>query len=427
MLPHRRITMRNSVGPLATIAIGFAVFVLYRHVTTAPVAAPLFLWAIVLSAYYGGPASGLVSAAIAIMFGAVNLSGPNRLFDFPPDNLVRFVVLAVVGVAIALTVGLLQRREARALRTERAARAAAEAASRESLTLRAALDEVDHGLVLLDADLRAVFINRAFRDLWKLPDDAAQRRPYFLDLLHHARDTGAYAVPPHELDAYVAQRMALVRAGDERPIDLRLADGQVTRFRGKVLPDGGRMLSYGNVTDLVNHAEEQEALATTDALTRAHNRRSFLALADSEWERFCRYDRCFSLLLADIDHFKAVNDRFGHDAGDAVLVRFADILRALKRESDVLARLGGEEFAVLMPETDRHQAVHFAERLCRAVADSEAKQPRITVSIGIAKAEIGVAGIADLMKRADLALYDAKRQGRNRVAVAQTGNGRQVA
>ena len=422
-----RITWRAAIGPLATTAVGIAVFVLYRHVTVAPGAAPLFLWAIVLSAYYGGPASGLVSAAIAVTFGAVNLSEPNQLFDFPPGNLVRFVILAVVGVSIALTVGLLHLREARALRTERAARAQAEAMSRESLTLRAALDEVDHGLVLLDADLRAVFINRAFRDLWRLPDAVALRRPHFLELLHHGRDTGAYAVPAHELDAYVAQRMALVRAGDEQPIDLRLSDGQVTRFRGKVLPDGGRMLSYGNVTDLVNHAEEQQALATTDALTRAHNRRSFLTLAEAEWERFRRYGRAFSLLLADIDHFKSVNDRFGHDVGDAVLVRFADIFRALKRDNDVLARLGGEEFAVLMPETDHHEASHFAERLRCAVAESDTRQPRVTVSIGIAQAEPGVTDIADLMKRVDIALYDAKRQGRNRVAMARDGRGRQVA
>jgi PAS domain-containing protein len=205
--------------------------------------------------------------------------------------------LRSVGVSIALTVGLLHLREARALRTERAARAAAEAAHRESLALRAALDEVDHGLVLLDGDLRAVFINRAFRDLWKLPDEVAQRRPHFLDLLHHGRDTGAYAVAPHELQSYVAHRMALVRAGDERAIDLRLSDGQVTRFRGKVLPDGGRVLSYGNVTDLVNHAEEQQALAAIDPLTGAHNRRHFFIAAEDEWERFRRHGRTFSLLL----------------------------------------------------------------------------------------------------------------------------------
>ena len=426
MPPLLRITARHAVGPLATIAIGVAVFFLHWHVTTGPIAAPLLLWAVVLSAYYGGPGSGLASAAIAILFGAVYLSAPNRLFDFPPDNLVRFVVLAGVGVSVALTVGLRRLREALALRAARAARAAAEAANRESLALRAALDEVDHGLVLLDGDLRAVFINRAFRDLWKLPDEFAQRRPHFLDLLHHGRDTGAYAVAPHELQSYVAQRMALVRAGDERPIDLRLSDGQVTRFRAKVLPDGGRVLSYGNVTDLVNHAEEQQVLAATDPLTGAHNRRHFFIAAEDEWERFRRHGRTFSLLLADIDHFKAVNDRFGHDVGDRILARFAEILRCIARDADVLARLGGEEFGVLMPETDRHEAAAFAGRLRRALAEPGATHPRITVSIGIAQAEAELADIPALMKRADIALYDAKRQGRDRVAVAG-GTGRQVA
>jgi len=426
MLPLPRITVRNAIGPLATTAIGVAVFFLYWHVITAPVAGPLFLWAVVLSAYYGGLGSGLASAAIAVLFGAIYLSAPNRLFDFPPGNLVRFVVLAVVGVSIALTVGLLHLREARALRTERTARAAAEAAHRESLALRAALDEVDHGLVLLDGDLRAVFINRAFRDLWKLPDEVAQRRPHFLDLLHDGRDSGAYAVAPHELQSYVAHRMALVRAGDERAIDLRLSDGQVTRFRGKVLPDGGRVLSYGNVTDLVNHAEEQQALAAIDPLTGAHNRRHFFIAAEDEWERFRRHGRTFSLLLADIDHFKTVNDRFGHDVGDRILARFAEILRGITRARDVLARLGGEEFAVLMPKTDRHEAARFAERLRRALAEPGATRPGITVSIGIAQADAELADIPELMKRADIALYEAKRQGRDRVAVAGD-TGRQVA
>ena len=133
-----------------------------------------------------------------------------------------------------------------------------------------------------------------------------------------------------------------------------------------------------------------------------------------------------SLLLADIDHFKTVNDRFGHDVGDRILARFAEILRCIARDADVLARLGGEEFGVLMPETDRHEAAAFAGRLRRALAEPGATHPRITVSIGIAQAEAELADIPALMKRADIALYDAKRQGRDRVAVAG-GTGRQVA
>ena len=311
MPPLLRITARNAVGPLATTAIGVAVSFFYWHVTTALIAAPLFLWAVVLSAYYGGPGSGLASAAIAILFGAVYLSAPNRLFDFPPDNLVRFVVLAVVGVSVALTVGLLRLREARALRTERAARAPPPRRRTVNCLPCAPRSTKSTMVVLLDGDLRAVFINRAFRDLWKLPDELAQRRPHFLGLLHHGRDTGAYALAPHELQSYVAHRMALVRAGDERPIDVRLSDGQVTRFRAKVLPDGGRVLSYGNVTDLVNHAEEQQALAATDPLTGAHNRRHFFIAAQDEWERFRRCGRTFSLLLADIDHFKTATTASG--------------------------------------------------------------------------------------------------------------------
>ena len=164
-------------------------------------------------------------------------------------------------------------------------------------------------------------------------------------------------------------------------------------------------------------------------MTHAHNRRSFLALAEAEWDRFRRYGRPFSVLIADIDHFKAVNDRFGHNAGDKVLVRFADIFRDINRDTDVLGRLGGEEFAVLMPETNSREAARLAERLRRAVAeaDVDATYPRITVSIGIAQAEASMIDLPDLMKRADIALYEAKRQGRDHVLVSDARAGRQVA
>jgi diguanylate cyclase (GGDEF)-like protein len=366
-----------------------------------------------------------------LAFGLVFLSEPGQFLVFSDTNLIRLIVFAVVGPAIAVTVGLLHVREKRALKTERIARGEAEDTNRELLTLRAALQKVDYGVVLLDHELRAIFINEAFRKIWNLPDEKADSRPAFIALLYHGRDIGAYAVQPDDLNEYVAQRAASVRQGDEQPIDLRLANGDVLRFRCKTLPGGGRMLTYANVTDAVHRAEELQTLATTDPLTGIYNRRHLFALAEAEWTRFERHKRPLSILMMDIDHFKSINDRFGHDTGDKAIARLAEICRAAKRREDVLARIGGEEFAILMPETDARGAADFAERLRALVAkgheDGADVAPRFTISIGAAQARVGADTFGKLMKRADAALYEAKRRGRNCVAVDAPDEGRQVA
>jgi PAS domain-containing protein len=130
----------------------------------------------------------------------------------------------------------------------------------EMLALRASLDQVQIGVVLLDGELRAQFINRAFRQMWQLPDAKADRKPPFVALMYHGRDTLAYAVPMQDIDSYVARRVALVRAGDTNPIDIRRTNGEVLRFQCAVLPNGGRMLSYTCVTDIVRHCDELEVL-----------------------------------------------------------------------------------------------------------------------------------------------------------------------
>ena len=130
-----------------------------------------------------------------------------------------------------------------------------------------------------------------------------------------------------------------------------LNTGETIRFKWTVLPDGGRMLSYTQVTDLVQRADEWEDLASIDGLTGLFNRRHFLELAESEWSRFDRYERPLSLVMIDIDRFKSINDRFGHDVGDRVIEHVASICREGKRASDIVARIGGEEFVMLLPET----------------------------------------------------------------------------
>ncbi len=126
--------------------------------------------------------------------------------------------------------------------------------------LRTLLNEVEFGVVLLDTELRATYINKAFRKMWRLPDAKADARPAFVALMYHGRDTGAYEVAAGELDAYVAERVAHIKSGNPAPRDLRLRDGRVLRLQCAVLPGGGRMLSYTYITDIVRHSDELEIL-----------------------------------------------------------------------------------------------------------------------------------------------------------------------
>ena len=161
-----------------------------------------------------------------------------------------------------------------------------------------------------------------------------------------------------------------------------------------------------------------EKLATTDALTDAFNRRKFNELTLAELERVRRYGRPLSLFILDIDHFKRVNDTYGHEAGDQVLVTLAGLLRAGIRATDSLARWGGEEFVVLSPGVTADGEAHLAERLrAAAAAHDHASVGTVTASFGVAEHSPGETP-DELFARADRALYRAKDGGRNRVEVA---------
>lgn len=179
------------------------------------------------------------------------------------------------------------------------------------------------------------------------------------------------------------------------------------------------MLTYADVTDLVRSADQFKEQAITDSMTGLFNRRHFLNIASSAWDRYHRYNCPLSLLMLDIDHFKSINDRFGHDVGDRVIVQVAEVCRESNRNADVLARFGGEEFVVLLPETNLQEAIIGAERLRQLVSERLLQVDNgvvnATVSVGVAQADHATLALTDMLKRADQMLYDAKRSGRNRV------------
>lgn len=167
-----------------------------------------------------------------------------------------------------------------------------------------------------------------------------------------------------------------------------------------------------------------ERLASTDSLTKIHNRRYFMEIFEVEWAKCERFHHDMGLILLDIDHFKVVNDTWGHPEGDRVLVDVAGVLTSCIRKVDLLSRFGGEEFIVLLPSTDLRGCKFVGEKLRaeieRSVAVGGTDRRPITISLGLAHTPTtpGVTSAEGLIRRADEALYRAKQSGRNRLCTA---------
>ena len=244
-----RFDWRAISGPALTTATALIAIVVDRQFVAVPNPAPLFVCIVAFAGSLSGLASGLISAAIAVAFSALFFLNHRTALGYDMADLVQLATLSITAGGTAAITGLLRQRMLDAFGWERRHYATA-------ARLSAALDQVDIGVVLLDSDTRAEFINRAFRDYFSLPDDKADSKPPFIALMYHGRDTGAFELPEEELSAFIARRTEMIRSGDSTPINLKLANGNVLRFSCTALPDGGRMLSYTPITDLVRHTDD---------------------------------------------------------------------------------------------------------------------------------------------------------------------------
>ncbi|MDX1625734.1 MAG: diguanylate cyclase [Wenzhouxiangellaceae bacterium] len=214
----------------------------------------------------------------------------------------------------------------------------------------------------------------------------------------------------------------VARDGSEYWLDLSIMplhgeDGRVTHF----------VAIERDVTERKRLEEKLERLSRTDPLTQVRNQRAFGDDLEREFSRFDREGAVFSMLMIDIDHFKKINDTHGHRAGDEALEQLASLMVAELRSHDLVARVGGEEFCVLLPETRLDAAAHIAERLRRRSGEMEVEAGEdtsfsLTVSIGVTEADERDGDPEEIFERADRALYDAKRGGRDQVCLRSAGD-----
>ena len=178
-----------------------------------------------------------------------------------------------------------------------------------------------------------------------------------------------------------------------------------------------KFLSGNNIENAYH--EEIYRLTTIDGLTQVYNKRYFIETLEREIGRAQRYRRELSLIMFDIDDFKAINDSFGHLAGDYVLKQLAAVIKARIRREDILSRYGGEEFAIILPEIDAYNALQFAEKVRQMIEKAQFRfedtEIPVTVSIGVASIKPDLADPNDFVRLADTNLYEAKAQGKNRV------------
>ncbi|MGQ4879103.1 diguanylate cyclase [Billgrantia sp. LNSP4103-1] len=286
----------------------------------------------------------------------------------------------------------------------------------EELRLLASVFQTGQATLITDAEMRIERVNQAFTDITGyLPEEVIGHTPrLFKSGRHDKRFYGQLWESVRETGHWQGEIWNRNKYGEIYPLWQSITAVHDTAGRIRHF-----IAVFHNISERKRLEEELEQQATRDHLTGAYNRRAFDTAMRKAIRQAERSDNTFSLLLFDVDHFKSVNDRHGHDTGDAILKRLATLVSRTLRSTDLLARWGGEEFVILLQDTSAKGATLFAERLRQQIAETRLHGLAITVSLGIAEFRPGNSP-EGMLERADAALYRAKRAGRNRVAIAES-------
>ena len=310
-----------------------------------------------------------------------------------------------------------------------------------------AMDEAPMGVSIIDRNLQLVFWNRAFVNILDFPEEIMQSPLMLETLFRYNAQRGDYGTGDET--EQVQSRLELMREFQPHRFIRTRRDGTIINVIGRVFADQngdptGFVTLYQDITREKTYEKELEErnaeltllqhelvqantdlranearileLTRTDPLTGAANRRWLAQRLDEELARAVRLGEVCRLILVDLDHFKGINDGFGHHMGDQVLKAFVVLAKTVIRPYDLVARYGGEEFVLLLPACVLHEAVVVAERLRQELEGSviEGLPQKVTASFGVASATV-LDSADDLLRRADKALYTAKDEGRNRV------------
>ncbi len=283
------------------------------------------------------------------------------------------------------------------------------------------LEHIGHALVIVGQDMRVLAINSQMEALFGLPAETLLVGQHFHDILRE------WAQITRQTPQMLEQSINRTQEREPYVFEFQqLIDGESRwcELRHNPMPHGGFIRNFFDISERKRLEHELKRQAGTDFLTQLCNRRSFVDHLRQELAAVRRYGRPSSVMIVDIDDFKAVNDLYGHAAGDKLLIHFTRLALDTCREVDVIGRLGGDEFAVLLPDTTAAEAMTVAERL-RATAASSAVQMKpnvsasFTVSIGVDSFKPHDQCIDTILSAADKLLYAAKRFGCNRVVGAE--------
>ncbi|MCK6402872.1 MAG: PAS-domain containing protein [Sphaerotilus natans subsp. sulfidivorans] len=295
-------------------------------------------------------------------------------------------------------------------------------ARRYSAYLDTVINALPQGVTVIDEDLVIQLWNQSFERLLDLPPGLMRHGVTFEDVTRSNAQRGEYGEV--DVEARVQQAAALARRFLPHRLTRTRPDGTTLEIEGRALHvDGevrGFVTTYTDVTEISRSRQAMEHLALHDALTGLANRHQFSRRYSAERDRQRREGGALSLVMADVDHFKQVNDCHGHLVGDACLQSVAQALRQRVRRSDLVARFGGEEFVVLLVDTSAAEALRVAEALRLSVASlPHDDRPAVTASFGVATVQASDELTLDqVLSLADAAVYHAKRDGRNCVRAA---------
>ena len=288
------------------------------------------------------------------------------------------------------------------------------------------LEVTPNAIGIFDSTLTLFYCNDVFARLFCLSKEQALGQTQQQLLKESFKASKGIKIETDDFDTWYQELNCTQKQSPLNQFETDTTDGTVFKMTRINLKSGMMVMLGTDITELKRTQSslelaltKVELLANTDQLTGVYNRRYFEDIAKKEIERCIRYQQTFALLLLDLDLFKKVNDTHGHHIGDEVLIHFTSTCQRQLRLTDTLCRIGGEEFAIILPSTNDIDALTIAERIRQSVALSnipieDNTTINVTVSIGVTEYMTIDAAISDTLIRADKALYQAKEKGRNR-------------